>query len=154
MRFPRMSFPAEGELNECSDWCKPIHMVEKAIAGQAFAKYFRIDDFMSMGKLHRKGRPDLILHKHYLTRYYLNLDADGHAYRYLPPPPHSSSSGQYRPHKDLVTAIDALHLHEMPWRFGSGFDTETLRLSLDEKWQHPDVEAWYERRAVRGCHTR
>ena len=96
MPFPRMSFPAEGELRECSDWCKPIHMVEKAIAGQAFAKYFRVDDFMWMGKLHRKGRPDLILHKHYLTRRYLNLDATA--------TPTGTSHRRRTPHRTVSTA--------------------------------------------------
>ena len=140
MRFPRMSFPDEGDLRDCSDWCKPIHMVEAAIAGQAFAKYFRVDDFMCMGMLHRHRRPNLILNKHYFTRRYLNLDATGHAYRYLPPPPRSTSSGQYRPHKDLVSAIDALQLHEMQWLVGSGFDRETLGLSWSDRWDHPDVK--------------
>ena len=146
MPFPRMSFPEEGDLRECSDWCKPIHMVDAAIAGQAFAKYFRVDDFMCMGKLHRHGRPDLILNKHYFTRGYLNLDATGHAYRYLPPPAHSSSNGQYRPHKDLVDR----HRCAAPPR-----DAVARRLGLRQRHArpvvggavaHPDVEAWYGRR--------
>jgi hypothetical protein len=121
-------------------------MVEAAIAGQAFGRYFVVDDFMCMGMLHRNGRPNLILNKHVHTRRYLNLDATGHAYRYLAPPPESASSGQYRPYRDLVAAIDALHLYEMPWLYGSGFADRQLGLSWEERWDHPDVQAWFERR--------
>ena len=145
-RLPRMTFPEPGELATCSHWCRPLHMVDAAIAGQPFAKFFRVDDFMCMGKLHRNGRPDLILNKHVHTRGYLNLDAEGHAYRYLPAPADSVSYGQYRPFAELVSAIDALFLHEMPWLAGSGFDGERLGLSWDDRWEHPDVEAWFERR--------
>jgi hypothetical protein len=149
MSRPRMSFPDEAELAGCSPWCRPLHMVEAASAGHAFAKYFVVDHFMCMGMIHRQGRPNLILNKHILTRRYLNLDAAGHAYRYLPPPPGSSSNGQYRPHADLVTAIDNLRLFEMPWLTGSGFDCESGGLDWDERWRHPDVQAWIERRSKR-----
>ena len=144
-----ISFPDANELRLCSDWCRPIHMVESAIAGQPFAKYFDVDDFMWMGKLHRRGRPDLILHKHCHTRRYLNLDADGHAYRYLSPPPGSTLMGQYRIHRDLVDAIDDVWLYEMPWLAGSGCDDETRGLSWEQRWSHPDVGAWVARRAAR-----
>jgi hypothetical protein len=149
---PRISFPDEDRRDGCGQWCRPLHMVEAAVAGQPFAKYFVVDDFMCMGMLHRKGRPDLILNKHIHTRRYLNLDANGHAYRYLPPPPGSESYGQYRLHVDLVAAIDNPHLYEMPWLSGSGFDGDQQGLSWEERWDHPDVRAWYarqERRTVR-----
>jgi hypothetical protein len=149
MSLPRMSFPDQAELTGCSHWCRPLHMVERAIAGQAFAKYFVVDDFMCMGMLHRRGRPNLILNKHRLTRRYLNLDAEGHAYRFLPPRPESSSNGQYRPHADLVTAIDNLRLFEMPWLSWSGFESECRGLEWHERWDHPDVQAWIERQSSR-----
>jgi hypothetical protein len=122
-----------------------MHLVEAAVAGQEFAKYFVVDDFMCMGLLHRRGRPDLFLNKHSLTRRYLNLDADGHAYRYLAPPEESESNGQYRPYGDLVSAIDALHLHEMPWLTGSGFEDDQRGLTWEERWEQPDVSAWLAR---------
>ena len=144
-----MSFPTDEALAGCGEWCRPLHMVEAAIAGQDFAKYFRIDDFMCMGKLHRRRRPDLILNKHSHTRLYLNLDPGGHAYRYLPPPPGSSSRGQYRAYSDLVEAIDHLRLYELPWLVGSGFDDQRLGLDWSERWDHPDAVAWFERQERR-----
>lgn len=145
----RMSFPSQADLASCGDWCRPIHMVEAAIAGQDFAKYFKVDDFMCMGKLHRSGRLDLIMYKHWHTRRYLNLDAAGHAFRYLPPPPGSRQNGQYRIYADLVVAIDALHLFEMPWLAQSGCELARQGLSWEERWQHPDVEAWVDRQEAR-----
>jgi len=148
--MPRMSFPSEQDVATCGPWCAPLHKVEKAIAGQEFAKYFRIEDFMCMGKVRRGGRPDIILNKHRHTRRYLNLDADGHAYRYLAPKDiASASAGQYRAHNDLRVAIDHLELYEMPWLHGSGFESSTLGLPWEHRWDHPDVAAWYERRYPR-----
>ena len=147
--FPVMSFPSDNEVASCGPWCRPIHMVADAIAGEPFAKYFHIEDFMCMGKLHRKGRPDLILNKHYHTRFYLNLDEHGHAYRYLAPPEHSDSNGQYRPYRDVVEAIDHLRLFEMPWLVGSGHADDRLGLNWSERWTHPDVIAWYDRADAR-----
>jgi hypothetical protein len=124
-------------------------MVADAIEGEQFAKYFRIDDFMCMGKLHRKGRPDLLLSKHGFTRMYLNLDDRGHAYRYIAPPENSDSNGRYVPYGDLVEAIDHLQLYEMPWLAGSGFETERKGLAWSGRFEHPDVVAWYERAHAR-----
>ena len=154
MPSPRMSFPDDDEWGLCNEWCRPLHMVEAAIAGQPFAKYFRVGHFMTMGKLRRRPRPDIFLYKHEHTRMYLNLDASGHAYRYVAPPPDSRSSGQYRPHVDLVVAIDHLELDELPWLYGSGFDDERLGLSWEDRWDHPDVRARYERAAAREPHRR
>ncbi len=122
-RFPRMSFPTDDEdFSRCTRWCAPLHMVEVAISGQSFAKYFDVDHFMIMGRLHRSSRPDLVLYKNGHTRRYLNLDDHGHAYRYLPPRSESTGNGQYRPYRDLESAIDHLRLHELPWLSGSGFE--------------------------------
>ena len=144
-RFPRMSFPVEDDISGCSEWCAPLHMVEKAIAGHDVAKYFDVDHFMFMGRLHRDRRPDLNLYKHRHTRLYLNLDAAGHAYRYLAPPPESAGNGQYRPFRDLEAAIDHLRLHEVPWLFGSGFEDAQMGFRYEDRWEHPDVIAWYQR---------
>ncbi|MGE0138133.1 MAG: hypothetical protein AB7L17_23835 [Ilumatobacteraceae bacterium] len=145
-----MRFPSEAELATCGVWCAPLHKVERAIAGQPFARFFHIEDFMCMGMVRRSGRPDLILNKHRLTRMYLNLDADGHAYRYLAPKrAESTSTGQYRPHKDLVAAIDHLRLFEMPWLAGSGHHDDALGLPWERRFDHPDVIAWYGRKYPR-----
>ncbi len=145
----KVVFPDE-DASGCSWWCGPMHQVERAVASEVFARFFSIDHFMFMGKLVRRGRPDLYLNKHSFTRRYLNLDDEGHAYRYLPPKyPDSRSHGQYRAHRDLVAAIDNLELHLMPWMMGADLEHEQRGLSYDERWEHPDVIAWYERRSAR-----
>ena len=46
----------------------------------------------------------------------VNIDESGDAYGYLPPRnPDSLSRGRYKPHANLVAAIDGLHLYELPW---------------------------------------
>ena len=143
----RYSMPTAEEMIGCSEWCEPIHKVERAISGQPFARFFRIEHFMCMGKVHRSSRPDLILNKHRLTRRYLNLDAEGHAYRYVSPKdPHSLAEGSYRKFSNLVDAVDDLDLHLLPWFYASGFEDEDLGLTFDQRWDHPDVIAWYARR--------
>lgn len=143
----RYSMPSMEEMAGCSAWCEPIHIVERAIADQPFGKYFRIEQFMCMGKVHRSKRPDLVLNKHSLTRRYLNLDADGNAYRYIPPKnPNSLAEGSYRRFGTLVDAIDELDLHLLPWFYASGFEDDDHGLLFEERWEHPDVIAWMERR--------
>ncbi len=133
-------------------WCAPLHLVERAVAGQSFARFFDVDHFMFGGRVARRGRPDVFLNKHIYTRRYLNLDEQGHAYRFLAPPEGSVRLGQYRPHRDLVTAIDALGLHEMPW-LAPDLERERLGFTYDERWNHPDVVSWWARRAESGALT-
>ena len=100
-----------------------------------------------MGRLHRPGRPDLILHKHRLTRRYLNLDAEGHAYRYYPPKESDlNSDGLYRRYPNLVDAVDHLELHLLLWMAGSDFLDQDLGIAWKHRWDHPDVIAWYAQR--------
>jgi hypothetical protein len=142
-------FPEPEELLECSWWCEPLHKVELAIAGEEFARYFSVDDFQLAGQLRRRGRPHLLLHKHYLTRRYLNLDSEGHAYRYVAPcDPKSSSNGRYVPFHDLVAAIDHLELYEVPW-MTEELEADRLGLDWDQRWRHPTVVAWRKRREAR-----
>jgi hypothetical protein len=144
-----MRFPEPDELLECSWWCEPIHKVERAIAGEAFARYFSVDDFQLAGQLRRSGRPHLILQKHSLTRRYLNLDQDGHAYCYVAPrDPNSLSNGRYVPFRDLVEAIDHLDLYEVPWMTDE-HAADRLGLDWDQRWCHPNVVAWRQRRNAR-----
>jgi hypothetical protein len=141
------SMPTAEEMTGCSAWCEPIHKVERAIAGQPFGRFCRSEDFMCMGKVHRSSRPDLILNKHRATRRYLNLDSEGHAYRYVPPKdPNSLAEGSYRKYGNLVDAIDELDLYLLPWFYASGFEDENLGLTYDQRFDHPDVIAWYARR--------
>src|ERR1700710_1962862 len=65
---PTMLFPTADEVDACNHWCAGLHQVERAIAGQQFAEFFRIEDFMMMGMVRSPGQPDIYLHKHALTR--------------------------------------------------------------------------------------
>jgi len=55
------------------------------------------DEFMFMGRIVRKGRPDIWLFKHVYSRRHANLDECGGAYRYIPPKDvlNSKSDGRY-----------------------------------------------------------
>lgn len=55
------------------------------------------EEFMFMGRIVRKGRPDLWLFKHIFSRRYANLDEYGEPYRYIPPKDvlNSKSDGRY-----------------------------------------------------------
>jgi len=55
-------------------------------------------DFMYMGRLTAVDVPDVHMYKHRWTRRYLNIDALGHAYRYVP----SAHAGP-----DLDLGVDA-----------------------------------------------
>ena len=104
---------------------------------------------MCMGQLRRQGRPHLILAKHRLTRRYLNLDSDGHAYRYVQPRRIESTwEGRYVPLGDLVEAIDHLELYELPWMCET-LDHQREGLTWEQRWNHPDAIAWRRRRDER-----
>ena len=74
------------------------------------------DDFMWMGRCELEGGESIHLYKHADTRRHLNLDAAGHAYRYLA----TGGIARYElidPHQAIVaitTPIAALH-----WRDGA-----------------------------------
>ena len=55
------------------------------------------EEFMFMGRVVRKGRPDIWLFKHIYSRRYANVDECGEPYRYIPPKDvlHSKSDGRY-----------------------------------------------------------
>ncbi len=77
--------------------------------------FFDPDDFMLMDWC-RADRPGSIsLFKHIDTRRYLNLDASGTAYRYVPPADARSGTGAYVRHPDLRDALHQLGLWELPW---------------------------------------
>lgn len=113
----RMFPPDEGRLD--ASWFDPLLKVQRALAapgGMPSDRFFDPHDFMIMERLVRRPRPDLWLYKHIHTRRYINLDADGHAYRYFPPrSPDSTREGQYRRHRDLRSAVRTLGLWELPW---------------------------------------
>ena len=78
--------------------------------------FFDPDDFMLMSWC-RDDRPKGIhLFQHVDTRHSINLDADGAAYRYLPPAEHDRhGEGSYVRYATLREAVDQLGLWELPW---------------------------------------
>lgn len=118
--LPPMLFPEREELLECGPWCEPLHMVERVVGAHPDGRYFDVDHFMICGKLLRRGRPDVFLYKHGFTRRYLNVDEAGHTYRCFPPRG-ERGNGQYRRHRDLTAAIDALGLWRMPTLAGAAW---------------------------------
>lgn len=77
-------------------------------------------EFMFMTRVgRRRPRPSIYLYKHIFTRRYLNLDAAGHAYRYIGPRDIMSDyRGRYVPHRTLAAALHHLELWlaEDEWR--------------------------------------
>lgn len=127
-RFPSGDGPLDPE------WFAPLEAVARALAGHPRARFFDLADFMVMCRLVRRGRPDLLLYKHYYTRRYINLDDAGHAYRYFPPRSlRSRSHGRYLPYVDLLTAVDRLDLWELPW-MKEGLEEHRLGLTCDDRW--------------------
>ncbi len=120
-------------------WLAPLEAVTRAVAGNPRFRFFDPSDFMIMNQWLRRGRPTLVLYKHWYTRRYLNLDAAGHAYRYLSPRDilTSTSNGRYLPHRDLCEAIDHLWLWELPW-MKDGLEHERRGLDFEDAWMlHP-----------------
>lgn len=158
----RLVFPPyDGPLSD--DWTRPLEAVARTIAGVRRYRFFDLGDFMIMAQVRRRDRPDLHLYKHVHTRRYLNLDAAGHAYRYVSPRTVASkSSGRYLAHKDLRAALDHLELWLLPWmkpgleeyRFGVPFehrwilepdevgDADDDELSRRARLEMDEIRAW------------
>jgi hypothetical protein len=99
----------------CNEWCAPLHLVERAVAGEAYAQHLRVEDFMVMAAVRRRGRPRLYLYKHSFTRRYLNVDAKGGTWRYVPGRyDRPGDQGTYVRCTNLRAAIDELRLWELP----------------------------------------
>lgn len=115
-----ITFPSDdGPLDP--SWFRPLHEVSDDIR-QKF-RFFDPDDFMMVGRIERNPRPSIVLHKHVLTRRYLNLDDSGQAYRWImPKDPHHGGSGRYVKHACLD---DAVRREEgaPPWPSARGVNT-------------------------------
>lgn len=96
----------------------PLRLVAERLATSTVPAdaFFDPDDFMLMSWC-RSDRPkDVMLFKHIDTRHYLNLDADGAAYRYVPAATDDpDDQGTYVRHMTLRDAVDAVGLWELPW---------------------------------------
>ena len=96
----------------------PLHLVQDRLTASTRLddSFFNIDDFMHMSWCHEARPHGLMLYKHRDTHRYLNLDAGGQAYRYLPPQSDEAGDlGSYEPHDCLRDALDHLGLWELPW---------------------------------------
>lgn len=104
--------PADGS---CTEWCAPLHLIESKCSDHPLLKWFSVDDLMIMGAVLRVGHPTLYLYKHRDTRRDANIDADGVAWRYVPPAPDDfDDGGTYERLTSLADALDGLALWELP----------------------------------------
>lgn len=97
----------------CDEWCAGLHLIERELADHPDIDRYDAADFMVMGALRRTGHPLLYLYKHVETRAYLNIDAAGVAWRYVPPRRGDDGDGRYVRHRSLEDAFDALRLWEL-----------------------------------------
>lgn len=109
MQFPQPDVPAGPE------WFAPLQGLLDLVPTERPYRYFDPADFMMMGRVVRSGRPAITIYKHAFTRSHLNLDAQGTAYRYVPPPLDAVGHGRYLRHRSVLDALRALNLHELPW---------------------------------------
>lgn len=132
----RMRFLDDVTANDPA-WVEPLFSVHRALEHSTFLadRFFEPRDFLHRGKVLRSSRPDIFLFQHFYTRRYINLDAAGHAYRYLWARPGSRPGylGQYRPHANLRDAVDQLGLWEMPW-MKPGLEEFRQGLPWSERW--------------------
>jgi len=138
----RMQFLDDVTANDPA-WAEPVFSVQRALEHSTFLadRFFEPRDFLHRGKVLRSGRPDIFLFQHFYTRRYINLDASGHAYRYLPPKRDARPEylGQYRPHSDLRHAVDNLGLWEMPW-MKPGLEEYRQGLPWSERYQLQNLD--------------
>ena len=123
-----------------AEWIAPLQLIAARQAGERLVHFLDIDDFMIMARIVRPPRPTIVLYEHCYTRAYLNLDADGQAYRYVPM--RRSSHGRYD-RQPLDQALRALGLDQLPW-LKPGLEGEQrglrwedrviLRLQLDREY--------------------
>ncbi len=91
----------------------PLRLVARRLKSSAVpaAACFDPDDFMLMSWCHPDRPATISLFKHVGTRRYLNLDADGNAYRYVTPAAgNPNRAGTYVPHKSWRETLDDLGL--------------------------------------------
>lgn len=134
-RFGRLVFPFEDRPLD-SSWTAPVEGVARIAIADPRYEFFDLSDFMIMARVLRRPRPSIVLYKHYYTRRYINLDDDGHAYRYGAPRS-LAGDGRYVRHRDLWQALDHLELWLLPW-MKEGLEHARMGLDWDDRWQlHP-----------------
>jgi hypothetical protein len=131
-----MQFPDDRE--GCDDWCAPLHIVETALRGKPWAKFFDVDDFMIMSRL-VDATGTVTHYKHYITRSYINVDNFGGTYTYNERHWQQEENRYgYSGTQRLRAAVDALGLWELPWMCDKYAD-ERLGLECEDRWKHPNA---------------
>lgn len=138
----RLSFP-DPDHPIGPEWWAPLLAVVDFVQGIRRHRLLAVEDFMLMGRVLRRARPDIALYKHCFTRRYLNLDDDGRAYRYSVPRSDPLAPGRYLAHRSLDDALGNLGLWELPW-MKPGLEHERAGLGVHERWAYdldlrPDV---------------
>jgi len=130
------------------EWWGPLEDLVRRVQDDPRRRFLAVEDFMVMSRIRRPPRPAILVYKHSFTRQPLHLDAEGITYRFHPPPPGSTGSGQYRRYSAVDDALDALRLFELPWmkpglegeRRGLRWeDRHTLRMWLEDGRLDDDI---------------
>ena len=118
----------------------PLRLVAERLRASAVPAdaFFDPDDFMLMSWCRADRPQDVMLFKHVDTRHYLNLDADGAAYRYVPPATdaaddegtyvrHAHAARRGRRGRAVGAALDAAGARRAPAGPGLGGPVAALR---------------------------
>ncbi|MGZ4794373.1 MAG: hypothetical protein ACXVJ7_03930 [Acidimicrobiia bacterium] len=115
--MPAITRPSRRDLFHPDRFAR-LHRVVELLAGSPRpADGFLDPDHFLLLSWCRPDRPvGIEIYRHVHTRGYLNLDADGTAYRYgAPRPDDPDRVGTYTRHRSLREAIDELALWQLPW---------------------------------------
>jgi hypothetical protein len=126
-------YPSNQDDASQEHWWAPLVTASQLIAGKPRHRFFEVEDFMIMGRVVRRTRPDITLYKHRYTRGYLNLDETGRAYRYNPPRT-DRGDGTYAAHRNLDDGLEVVGLSELPW-MKPGLEEHQHGRSWDERWE-------------------
>jgi hypothetical protein len=96
-------------------WWAPLDALATDPAILADHPFLAREDFGLVGRVVRKGRPDITVYEHRWTHRFLNLDQHGTAYRFAPPRPGSASNGRYLAHRTPSDGVHQLRLWNLPW---------------------------------------
>ena len=109
-------YPPEGTEND-PEWWSVLERVALLTQQSDSLPTFAACEFMFMGRQDRRRRR-IWLYKHVATRNYLNLDDEGHAYRYVAPAD-LDKPGRYVPYRRLSEALAhvELDLLDTAWRY-------------------------------------
>jgi hypothetical protein len=114
------------------EWTAPLTTVQRLIRGDPRYRFFDVDDFEVEARLARPSLPSLVRYRHRYTHGALHVDADGQAYRHIPPKVGRVGAGRHV-RQPLDDAVRALDLWVLPW-LKPGLELERRGLSADQSW--------------------